>query len=76
MVLPKVTRGQGVRPARPGSRALAAGPRALMATRVISAVVASGPMDSDVDEPNSTYAIRAGKAAHRPVTGGRPAIVG
>ena len=26
----------------------------LMATRVISAVVASGPMDSDLDEPNST----------------------
>ena len=25
----------------------------LMATRVISAVVASGPMDSDFDEPNS-----------------------
>ena len=25
----------------------------LMATRVISAVVASGPMDSDLDEPNS-----------------------
>ena len=47
----------------------------LMATSVISAVVASGPMDSDLDEPSSAYTISAGNAAHSPVTGGSPAIV-
>jgi hypothetical protein len=40
-----------------------------MAIEVISAVVASGPIDSDGDDPSSAYTTSAGTAAHRPATG-------